>query len=192
VLPVLKKGKDVMILSVGALCDTPFFEEIEKVAKEKGCKVRIPSGAIAGIDGVKSASIREIYSVRLTTRKPPSGFKGNAYVKEKGVDLGSLKKEVTFFCGDVVEAVKYFPENVNVAASLSIAGIGATRTEVKVMADPSVEENIHEIEVEGEFGKMLVRVENVPSPLNPKTSFLAALSAIGTLKDIASSIKVGT
>ncbi len=193
VIPALKKGKEVMILSVGALlCEPGLFEEIESISKEKRCKVYIPSGAVAGIDGLKSGAIGGIHSVELTTRKPPSGFEGNEYVKERGIDLFSIKKEETLFMGPAKEAERYFPENVNVAASLSIAGIGSEATKVKIVADPSAEENVHEIVVKGEFGKLFVRVENVPSIANPKTSYLAALSAIATLKSISYSIRVGT
>ena len=193
IIPALKKGKEVMILSVGALlCESGLFEEIEKIAKEKGCKVYIPSGAVAGIDGLKSGAIGGIHKVELTTKKPPSGFEGNRYVKGQGIDLLSIKKAETLFMGHAKEAVKYFPENVNVAASLSIAGIGSEATKVKIVADPSAKKNVHEIVVKGEFGKFFVCVENEPSIANPKTSYLAALSAIATLKSISYPIRVGT
>lgn len=193
IIPALKKGKEVMILSVGALlCESGLFEEIEKIAKEKGCKVYIPSGAVAGIDGLKSGAIGGIHKVELTTKKPPSGFEGNRYVKGQGIDLLSIKKAETLFMGHAKEAVKYFPENVNVAASLSIAGIGSEATKVKIVADPSAKKNVHEIVVKGEFGKFFVCIENEPSIRNPKTSYLAALSAIATLKSISYPIRVGT
>lgn len=189
IIPALKKGKEVMILSVGALIDPEFFGEMRKIASEKGCKVYIPPGAIAGLDGLRSARIGEIYAIRLTTRKPPSGFEGNEYVERKDIDLRSLKREKVLFRGDVEDAVKHFPENVNVAASLSIAS--QMKEAVTIVADPGVEENIHEIEVEGEIGRIFTRVENVPSPSNPKTSRLAALSAVATLKEILEPIRVG-
>jgi aspartate dehydrogenase len=180
IIPALKKGKEVMILSVGALlCESGLFEEI-------------PSGAVAGIDGLKSAAIGGIHKVELRTKKPPSGFEGNKYVKRQGIDLLSIKKAETLFMGHAKEAVKYFPENVNVAASLSIAGIGSEATKVKIVADPYAKKNVHEIVVTGEFGKFFVCVENVPSIANPKTSYLAALSAIATLKSISYPIRVGT
>ncbi len=193
VIPALKQGKDAMILSVGALlCEPGLFEELESISKEKGCRVYIPSGAVAGIDGLKSGAVGGIQSVELRTRKPPSGFEGNEYVKEMGIDLSSIEREKTLFTGSAKEAVKYFPENVNVAASLSLAGIGSEATRVTIVADPSTMENVHEIKVRGEFGKLFVRVENVPSRANPKTSYLAALSAIATLKSISYPIRVGT
>lgn len=193
VIPALNKGKDVMILSVGALlCDPDLFKEIEAISKEKRCNVYIPSGAVAGIDGLKSGVIGRVHSVALTTRKPPLGFEGNEYVRERGIDLHSITNEKTLFIGSAKEAVRHFPENVNVSASLSIAGIGSEATRVKIVADPTARENVHEIEAVGEFGKLFVRVENVPSGANPKTSYLAALSAIATLKRISSPIRVGT
>ncbi|MHC1635831.1 MAG: aspartate dehydrogenase [Candidatus Methanospirareceae archaeon] len=188
----LKKGKDVMILSVGALADEKFFEEIRKIAEEKNCKLYIPSGAIIGVDGLKSASIGSLRYVRLTTRKNPISFSKNKYVEEKGIDLASLKEEKVLFEGSAEEAVKYFPENINVAETISIAGIGTKNTKVKIIADPSIKENVHEIEAEGEFGKFFMRIENIHSPANPKTSYLAALSAIATLKNISNPLKIGT
>jgi len=193
IIPALKKGKDVMILSVGALlCDPTLLEEVERISRDKRCKVYIPSGAVAGIDGLKSGVIGEMQSVALTTRKPPLGFEGNEYVRERGIDVHSITTEKTLFRGSAREAVRHFPENVNVAASISLAGIGPEATKVKIVADPAATENIHEIEAKGEFGKLFVRVENVPSVANPKTSYLAALSAIATLKRISYPIRVGT
>ncbi len=193
VIPALNAGKDVMILSVGALiCYEGLFDEIVRIARRNSCRVYIPSGAIAGIDGLKSGAIGGIHTVELTTRKPPQGFEGNKYVKEQGIVLSRIDKEQILFVGSAREAVKHFPENVNVAASLSIAGIGPESTKVKIVADPGATENVHEIEVIGEFGRMFVRVENVPSPSNPRTSHLAALSAIATLKGIAYPLRIGT
>ncbi|HDS46103.1 MAG TPA: aspartate dehydrogenase [Methanomicrobia archaeon] len=192
-LPALGAGKDVMIMSVGALiCDPGLYEEIEQLAKHGGGKVYIPSGAIAGLDGLKSGAIGGIQSVHLTTRKPPRGFAGNEYVQAAGIELHGLQQARTLFIGSAREAVAHFPENVNVAASLSLAGIGPEATMVQIVADPEAKENRHEIEARGEFGQLLVRVRNFPSKSNPRTSYLAALSAIATLKRIAYPIRVGT
>jgi aspartate dehydrogenase len=192
-LPALRHGKDVMILSVGALlCDSGLADELEAIASEHGATVYIPSGAIAGLDGLKSGAVGGLHAVELTTRKPPRGFEGNKYIKEQGLDLAAIKEATLLFRGSAKEAVAHFPENVNVAASLSLAGIGPTATSVKIVADPAVTENIHEIEVQGEFGSLFVCVRNVPSATNPKTSYLAALSAIATMKRIAYPIRIGT
>ncbi len=191
VIPALEFGKDVMILSVGALADENMLRRVEHVARKNRCRVYIPSGAIAGIDGLKSAAVSRIYEVRLTTRKPPESFADNKYVRERGIDI-ERKEPTVLFEGSAIDAVRYFPENVNVAAALSIAGIGTRKTHVTIIADPSVRENMHEINISGSFGKMCIKIENIPSPINTKTSYLAAMSAIATLKTISNPINVGT
>ncbi len=187
---VLRAGKDLMIMSVGALVDSGLASEISQVAKERERKVYIPSGAIAGLDGLKASAIGRIESVILTTRKPVDGLADNPYFMEK--TGGGVEKPTLIYEGSAVEACKLFPANVNVAATLGLAGIGAEKTIVRVVADPTISRNIHEIEVRGEFGELRVHVENVPSGENPKTSFLAALSAIATLKRLTEPLIIGT
>ncbi len=188
----LKNGKDVMIMSVGALTNLEFLEEIKALAKKNDCKVYLPSGAIVGLDGLKSASVGKIYSVTLITRKPPRSLERAPYIEQHQVDLIKLKKSTIVFEGSAEDAVKGFPENVNVAATLSLAGIGTQNTKIRIIADPTLERNVHEICVEGNFGKFETRVENVPSPANARTSYLAALSAIATLRKMADTIQIGT
>lgn len=183
---------DVMILSVGALADEELRHRIENLAADNNCKVYLPSGAIVGLDGLKSASIGNIDSVTITTRKPPRGLAGAPFVIRNNIDLGSITDVTVLFEGPAREAVKAFPANVNVAATLSVAGIGFEKTQVRVVADPSITRNIHEITVRGVFGEFTSRTENVPSPANPKSSYLAQLSAIATLKKISSPFQVGT
>ncbi len=191
-IPALKKGKDVMIMSIGALADEGLLRQIRDLARKNDCRVYLPSGAIVGLDGLKSASITKIKSVTLTTRKSPASLKGAPYIVQHNINLDALKKATILFEGSAEDAVKGFPANVNVAATLSLASIGAKRTKVRIIADPTLKRNVHEILVEGDFGRFETRVENVPSPSNPKTSYLAALSAIATLKKIAEPIQIGT
>lgn len=188
----LNAGCDVMIMSIGALADEKLRDTIFNLAKEQGCKVYLPSGAIVGLDGLKSAMSAKVDSVTLTTQKPPCGLAGAPYIIQNNIDLDKITSRTVIFEGTANEAVKAFPANINVAASLSIAGIGFERTKVRVVADPALSTNVHEISVEGEFGKFNTKVENVPSPTNPKTSYLAALSAIATIKKIASPVQIGT
>lgn len=188
----LSAGCDIMIMSIGAFANEELRDTIFGLAKEHGCKVYLPSGAIVGLDGLQSAMSAEVYSVMLTTQKPPHGLEGAPYIIQNKIDLDKITSRTVIFEGTANEAVKAFPANVNVAASLSIAGIGFERTKVKVVADPATSRNVHEISVEGEFGKFSTKIENVPSPTNPKTSYLAALSAIATIKKIASSLQIGT
>jgi aspartate dehydrogenase len=187
----LEAGRSIMVMSVGALADSSLLYELSSLARKNNCRIYVPSGALAGIDGVRSASMAPITSVVLTTSKPHAGLRGAPYVIEKKINL-DVKAPTLIFEGAAREAVKAFPENVNVASTLGIAGIGFDKTLVRIIVDPSLKRNVHEITVEGAFGKLQARVENVPSPANPKTSYLAALSAIATLKKIAEPVQVGT
>lgn len=186
----LLRSKDVIVMSVGGLL--PYFEELRDLAKEKQCLIYVPSGAIAGLDALKGAREAEITKVVLTTKKPPKGLEGAPYVVENHIELKHLKQATEIFSGTALEAVPAFPANINVAAALSLAGIGAKETQVKIIADPFCSQNIHEIEIEGEFGRLFTRIELMPSPYNPRTSLLAALSAIALLRRITDSVIVGT
>ncbi len=187
----LVKGRSLMIMSVGALADANLYREIKKLAAEHGSKVYIPSGAISGLDGIKSASIGTIRKVTLTTTKNPKGLVGAPYLQEKNIDVSALKSPTLIFEGSAAEAVKAFPANVNVAATLCLAAREG-EVKVRIVADPEITVNRHEITVEGDFGQITTKVENVPSPKNPKTSYLAALSAIATLRSIVEPVKIGT
>ena len=181
--------KDIMIMSVGGLLGN---ENLLEEAKKGNIRVYIPSGAIGGIDTVKAAGQAKIKSAKLITRKPPQGFKGAPYVIENKIDLDTIKQEKVLFEGTAKEAIKGFPANINVSAVLSLASIGAEKVRVVIMACPDSKANTHQVQLEGDFGKLTTITENVPCPDNPKTSYLAILSAIATLKQIFSSIKIGT
>ncbi|MDR0198372.1 MAG: DUF108 domain-containing protein, partial [Methanomassiliicoccaceae archaeon] len=125
------------------------------------------------------------------TTKNPNSLIGVPYLKEQGIDVGNVKKPTVIYEGPAREAVKLFPKNVNVAAAVSIMGIGFDNTKVKIILDPDTRSNSHELIVKGEFGEMVSRTSNVPSPINPSTSHLAALSAISALKRIIRNDWVG-
>ncbi|MBN1234912.1 MAG: DUF108 domain-containing protein, partial [Methanotrichaceae archaeon] len=147
----LVKGKKLMIMSVGALADIEFFTEVKGLAKEHGSLVYLPSGAISGLDGLKSASMGTIRKVTLTTTKNPIGLKGAPFILENKIDLDALAGPTLIFEGSALQAVKAFPANVNVAATLFLAA-GESDVQVKVVADPGIHVNRHEIVVEGDFG----------------------------------------
>jgi len=191
-IKALSKGKNLMVMSTGALVDNEFFKEISRIAKERGRKVYVPSGAIVGLDNIKAAALRPIEEVVLITRKPPQSFEGAPLIRKKRIDLSKLDRPILLFEGSAREAVKLFPKNVNVSASLSLAGIGPDRTKVRIIADPQAKNITHEIHVKGEFGQIITRTLNKPFPENPKTSYIAALSAIATLQKICGSIIIGT
>ncbi len=189
---VLEKGKDMMIMSVGAFVNDKLWRSLKKLAKTNNCRIYLPSGAICGLDGLESSRIANIDKVTLITTKPPKGLKNVRYITKQGINIESIKKPLTVFNGTAKDAVKYFPKNVNVAASVSLAGIGFKKTEVKIIADPAATRNMHKIIVKGRFGEFQCEIKNIPSMTNPKTSYLAALSAIATLKKIVSGVWIGT
>ncbi|MBU1090576.1 MAG: aspartate dehydrogenase [Candidatus Omnitrophica bacterium] len=182
-------GKDVMLMSVGGIIE--HYKELSILAAEKDSRIFIPSGAICGIDGLKAASCGKVKKVTLTTKKPPKAFLGIPYVLEKKIRLDNIKQDTIIFEGDAYMATKIFPQNINVAATLSIAGIGAKETTVRIIASPTATRNTHEIEIESDSGRIRACTENVVHPDNPKTSYLAVLSAIATLKRILEPIKIG-
>jgi len=186
----LSAGKNVMIMSVGGLVGN--FNSLHKLAVKKSCKVYIPSGAISGVDALKAAGVGMIKRVTLITTKNPLSFKGVKYVQDKGVKLDSINKDVVLFSGKAKDAVKFFPQNINVAAVLSLAGIGVDKTQVRIIASPKVTKNIHEIRVKSVAGNVYTRTENILHPDNPKTSYLAVLSAVATLKNILEPVRIGT
>ncbi len=185
---VLKR--DVMIMSVGGVVKG--FNTLYRLAVHNNCKVYIPSGAISGIDALKAAAMGRIDKVTLTTTKSPLAFRGVKYIEEKKINLSKINKDVVLFSGKAEDAIKYFPQNINVAAVLSLAGIGINKTHVRVIASPKVVKNVHEIRIESAAADISTRTENILHPDNPKTSYLAVLSAIATLKGILEPIKIGT
>jgi aspartate dehydrogenase len=182
-LTVLQNRKDLMIMSVGALLDESILEIITEGCRDFNKKVYLPSGAIVGLDGVRAVK-DELDFITLVTTKNPKALKGAKFFDTSKINLDELKEPVTIYEGAAQEAVKLFPANINVAALLSLAGIGSTKTRVKIVADPLTDKNIHEIQAIGKFGKFSIKVENVPSQSNPKTSRLAILSAIECLRRI--------
>jgi aspartate dehydrogenase len=187
----LSAGVDVLIMSVGVFQDEEFQNDAFRLAKRKGAKIYMPSGAIGGIDALSAASLEQIDEVTLTTTKPPSAFGPNPYLESKGIVASELRERTELFFGTAREAVKHFPQNINVAATISLAGIGFEKTRIRIMCDPQVQTNEHHLKAKGKFGELDVVTRNVPSPRNPKTSYLAALSAISAIKKITGTIWVG-
>ena len=186
---IIASGKDAMIMSIGGLLGN---ESLLVEAEQKGIKVTLPTGAIAGIDAVKAAKIAGIEKVTLITRKPAKSLKGALYFDEKGIDVDIIEEETVVFEGSAREAMKHFPKNINVSALLSLAGIGPDRTTVKIVTSPEFSKNSHEITVEGAAGTLKMLSENVPSPDNPKTSYMAPLAAMAALKGYFSTVRLGT
>ena len=186
---VLSAGRDLMVLSVGALVGA--LDEWARLAEAHRCRILVPSGAIAGLDGVKGAREGAITAVSMETRKPPRGLAGAPYIAERRIDLDAMAEETLIFEGPATLAVKAFPANVNVVAALALAGVGPERTRIKLFAVPGLARNQHRITIEGEFGRLRVEVENVPSE-NPRTGKLSYLAAIAMLRELGAPVRLGT
>ena len=174
---VLSHGIDMIVMSIGALMDNAFYDELKSLAKENNAKIHLPSGAIVGLDGIKAVAKFGLKEVSLVTRKSP---------KSLGKDIDT---EEVLFEGKASDAVKEFPLNINVAATISIAC--KKDIDVKIIVDPKVDRNVHEITAKGDFGEFKTTTMNCPCAANPKTSMLAALSAIRLLKSFNETICVG-
>jgi aspartate dehydrogenase len=191
-VPLLKAGVSVVVLSAGALSDNELKLQAESAAQESGALFYVPSGGIGGLDALKTACLGGVDEVSIQVAKPPAAWKGISYVEKLGIDLDRLSAPKTLFEGAAREGVPHFPQNVNIAAVLSLAGIGMDRTRLKVVADPALKLNTHTIRVSGAAGRMTVVLENVPAPENPKTSWLACYSALAALQALQSRVRYGT
>jgi aspartate dehydrogenase len=180
--------KDLMVISIGALLDDP---GIIQQARDTGCRLLAPSGAIAGLDGIKSACTGQVDHVIMVSRKPPISLEGAPHLIENEINLDGIEVETEVFSGTAREAVKGFPANLNVSAAVSLAGLGPDRTQVKMLAVPGLERNCHDIEVVGEFGVLRIHIENNPSE-NPKTGRLTAMSIIRSVQDAVDPFRIGT
>ena len=186
--PMLAAGKRVMVLSAGALLPRP---ELIELARASGGQIIVPTGALLGLDAVSAAAEGTIRSVRMVTRKPPGGLAGAPYLLQHKISVEGLNTAKCVFAGTAREAAAGFPENVNVVAALSLAGIGPDRTTIEIWADPAVSRNCHSIEVDADSARFSLAIENVPSE-NPKTGRITALSALAALRKINAPLRVGT
>lgn len=179
-LPLIIKKKEAVLISIGALGDTQFLDEIQSLTNIYGTKVHVPSGAIGGLDLVQNVSaVGVIDEVKLVTRKP-----AHTLVSKQ------IEKEKVIFDGSAVDAINKYPRNMNVSIALALAGVGFDQTKVTLIADPHVKENIHKVEVRGEFGSSICEFKNNQLPSNPNTSYLAAVSIIGTLHKMTQNIRI--
>jgi len=186
--PMLEAGKTVMVLSAGALLPRA---DLMALAKARGGQIIVPTGALLGLDAVTAAAEGSIRMVRMTTRKPPGGLAGAPYLEAHDISVDNLSEPKCVFRGTAREAAAGFPANVNVAAALSLAGIGPEATSTEIWADPTVDRNCHTIEVEADSARFTLRIENVPSE-NPKTGRITALSVVAALRKLHSPLRVGT
>ena len=185
---VIDRGKIFMPLSVGQLLDN--WDLVER-AKKTGARILAPTGALLGLDAVRAAAEGTIHSVTMVTRKPPSGLEGAPYLVDRGISLKDLKAPAKIFDGSAREGARGFPANVNVAAALSLAGIGPDKTRLEIWADPALSRNTHRIEVDADTARFSMAIEGIPSE-NPRTGRIVPLSVIAALRGLVAEIKVGT
>jgi aspartate dehydrogenase len=187
-LSVIERGKIFMPLSVGQLLAN---WELVALAKQKDARILVPTGGLIGLDAVRAAAEGTIHSVTMITRKPPNGLDGAPYLVERGISLANLTAPLKVYDGPAREGALGFPANVNVAAALSLAGIGPDRTRLEIWADPALKRNTHRIEVDADTARFGMSIENIPSE-NPRTGRIVALSTVAALRGLVSELKVGT
>jgi aspartate dehydrogenase len=188
VLPALQRGVECALLSVGALASTGLAQRVEDAARTGQTQVHVLSGAIGGIDAIAAARWAGLSEVTYTGRKPPQGWRGSA--AESVLDLDQLREATVLMEGSAAEVALMYPKNANVAATIALAGLGLEATRARLIADPNVSENIHEIDVHGAFGHMQLTMRGQPLPDNPKTSMLTVLSALRYLSHRSSAMTV--
>ncbi|MDD1673333.1 MAG: aspartate dehydrogenase, partial [Methanomicrobiales archaeon] len=175
---ILLQGKNLVILSAGGLADPEFRVHLEQTARAQGRKIYVPSGAIAGLDNLKVGQIVGMETLLLRTTKSPSSL----HMKTEERRL--------IFQGKARDCIREFPRNINVAVALSLAA--GRDADVEIWVDPAIDRNIHEVYARGSFGEITITVSNVPSPENPATSYLAALSILTLLKNMETPLVIGT
>jgi len=185
---VIEAGRIFMPLSVGQLLEN---WDLVGRAKETGARILVPTGALLGLDAVRAAAEGTIHSVIMITRKPPDGLDGAPYLVERGISLKGLKAPLKVFDGSAREGARGFPANVNVAAALSLAGIGPDKTRLEIWADPALTRNTHRIEVDADTARFSLAIEGIPSE-NPRTGRIVPLSVVAALRGLVSELKVGT
>lgn len=177
---ILARGIDLITLSLGALADENLLNQLETAANTGGSRLHLASGAIGALDCLQAARIGGLDSVVYTGRKPPKGWKGSP--AEERLDLDRLETAATHFEGTARQAALDYPKNANVAAAVALAGTGFDDTTVKLIADPAVSANIHEVTASGAFGSFTFRIEGNALPDNPRSSALAAMSAVAAVE----------
>ena len=187
-ISAIDKGRIFMPLSVAQLLEN--WDLVER-AKTKGARILPPTGALIGLDAVRAAAEGEIRSIKMITRKPPAGLEGAPYLRERNITLAGLTQPLKVFDGTAREGARGFPANVNVAAALSLAGIGPDRTQLEIWADPALTRNTHRIEVDADTARFSMTIEGIPSE-NPRTGRIVPLSTVAALRALVAELKVGT
>lgn len=188
VLPALERGIACLIVSVGALSEPGLVERLEAAAERGNTRIELLPGAIGGIDALSAAKVGGLDAVSYTGRKPAQAWKNTP--AEQACDLDSISEATVIFQGSAREAAQLYPRNANVAATLSLAGLGLDRTQVTLIADPASDENVHQFEARGAFGRFELSLRGKPLQANPKTSALTVYSVVRALGNHAHAISI--
>lgn len=188
-MPTLRAGKTLVVLSASQLLGR---QDLIDLAKQTGARIAVPSGAILGLDAIKGVAEGVIASVVIETRKPVSGLIKAPYVEQNKMDLSALTEPQLILEGSVTEVARVFPANVNVAAAVSLAGLGPEKTRMEVWADPSLERNLHSVKVTSDSSDFSMSIQNQPSDENPATGKITALSVIAWLRAQSAVLQIGT
>ena len=187
-IAAIDKGRIFVPLSVAQLLNNG---DLVERAKQNGARIVVPTGALLGLDAVRAAAEGTIHSVKMVTRKPPAGLEGAPYLLEGNISVAGLTEPKKVFDGSARDGARGFPTNVNVAAALSLAGIGPDKTRLEIWADPTVTRNTHTITVDADAMSFTMTIENVPSA-NPRTGKSVAPSTVAALRGLVSELKVGS
>jgi len=184
---VLKKGIDLMVIATGAYGDPKLFKKHIAAAEKGGARLRLPSGAIAGLDGLLAMRAGTLTQVKYTSIKPPHAWNGTP--AETDFDLPSIKTRTVIFKGKPADAGRLYPKNANLAVTVALCGLGLDRTEIELVADPTLPAgtNASRLEVEGDSGSLVIERKGLAMPDNPKTGVLTALSMADDLMKIVRS-----
>ncbi len=187
--PALRAGKIVVTVSGAALLAN---EDLIALAEKNGGRIILATGALLGLDAIRAAAESEIYSVTMVTRKPPRSLQGAPHLVNHKIDISNLTEPLLVFDGNAFDGANGFPSNVNVAAAVGLAGVGARNTQLQIWADPTKDRNTHTIKVDADSARFEMTIENVPSESNPGTGRITALSVVTTLRGLVQSLKVGS
>jgi aspartate dehydrogenase len=188
-VPALEAGRVLLTVSAAALIE---HMEVADLARRRGGRIIVATGALLGFDAVRAAALGEIFSVTMVTRKPPKSLRGAPHLAVTGVDVDAVTAPTLLFDGSARDGARGFPANVNVAAALALAGVGPDRTRLQIWADPTLERNTHTIKVDADSARFEMTIENVPSLEKPGTGRITALSMIAALEGLTSALKVGS
>jgi len=178
---VLAAGIDLIIVSTGSLADEELWQQIRAATERSSARVKLPSGSLPCVDTLSAAKLAGLSRVTLQSSKPPRAWRGTP--AERTHNLEAISAPTVIFSGNAREAALAFPKNANVAATAALAGVGFEATAVTLIADPRATQNIHRLEAEGAFGRVTSEINANPSPDNPKTSHMAALSIMRLIEN---------